>query len=224
MDWTLGERECHQRAGTAEDCQDGDSGAGPKGPRSTRSCAPRPAVMREVGATGAALAPKTLETLAQLQERRPQSRVREIPRKLRTKCLQNAPSGCAPRPGGCTNEMLQVCTDDPEVFHLLIRAAEDCASSSMPETIRKATIVRHHDSSSETRRCGSRHCHGHVFPKTRCEDVGVSVRESGRSNMRFVPIRIVDMSGHGLRRSHIPGSDRCGIHAHSAVHRRYWCL
>ena len=41
---------------------------------------------------------------------------------------------------GCTNEMLQVCTDDPEVFHLLIRAAEDCTSSSTPETIRKATV------------------------------------------------------------------------------------
>ena len=59
--------------------------------------------------TGAALAPKTLQTLAQLQERRPQERVREIPRevmefvpdrplkldfKLFTKCLQSAPSGC----------------------------------------------------------------------------------------------------------------------------------
>ena len=88
--------------------------------------------------TGAALAPKTLETLAQLQERRPQERVREIPQevvefvpdrpleldiKLFTKCLQNAPSGCAPGPEGCTNEMLRTCLDDPEVFQLLFRAA-----------------------------------------------------------------------------------------------------
>ena len=103
--------------------------------------------------TGAALAPKTLETLAQLQERRPQERVREIPRevmeivpdrplqldfKLFTKCLQNAPSGCAPGPGGCTNEMLRTCLDDPEVFQLLFRAAEDCESASRPETVRRA--------------------------------------------------------------------------------------
>ena len=74
--------------------------------------------------TGAAVAPKTLETLAQLQDRRPQERVREIPQevmefvpdrpleldlKLFTKGLQNAPSGCAPGPGGCTNEMLRTC-------------------------------------------------------------------------------------------------------------------
>ena len=65
--------------------------------------------------TGAALAPKTLDTLAQLQERRPKERVMEIPpevvefvpdrpfeldRALFTKCLQSAPSGCAPGPGG----------------------------------------------------------------------------------------------------------------------------
>ena len=99
--------------------------------------------------TGAALAPKTLETLAQLQERRPQERVWEIPQEvmefvpdqpleLDFKCLQNAPSGCAPGPGGCTNEMSRTCLDDPEVFQLLFWAAEDCASASMPETIRRA--------------------------------------------------------------------------------------
>ena len=34
--------------------------------------------------------------------------------------------------------MLRVCLDDGEVFQLLFRAAEDCASASMPESVRKA--------------------------------------------------------------------------------------
>ena len=80
---------------------------------------------------GADLAPKTLDTLAQLQERRPQVRVKEIPQevmlfvpdrplkldvKVFTKCLQSAPAGSAPGPGVCTNEMLRVCLDDPQLF------------------------------------------------------------------------------------------------------------
>ena len=92
--------------------------------------------------TGADLAPKTMETLAELQDRRPQVRVVDIPQevidfvpdrpveldmKLFTKCLQSAPSGCSPGPGGCTNEMLRLCLDDPELVQLLFRAAEDCA-------------------------------------------------------------------------------------------------
>ena len=62
----------------------------------------------------------------------------ELDLKLFTNYLQNAPSGCAPGPGGCTNEMLRTCLDDSEVFQLLFRAAEDCASASMPETVRRA--------------------------------------------------------------------------------------
>ena len=61
--------------------------------------------------TGAALAPKTLDTLTQLQGRRPQEREMDIPAEvmefvpdrpleldhaLFTKCLQSAPSGFAP--------------------------------------------------------------------------------------------------------------------------------
>ena len=61
----------------------------------------------------------------------------ELDHALFTKCLQSAPSGCAPGPGGCTNEMLRVCLDR-EVFQLLFRAAEDGASASMPEGARKA--------------------------------------------------------------------------------------
>ena len=69
-------------------------------------------------------------------------RVREIPPDVLTftperlldldahlfgKCLSSAPSGCAPGPGGCTNEMLKVCLEDRQVLQLLFRAAEDAA-------------------------------------------------------------------------------------------------
>ena len=103
--------------------------------------------------TGAQLAPKTLDTLAELQGRRPQVRgmaihqnvmefVPERPVELDvalfTKCLRSAPSGSASGPGGCTNEMLRVCLDDHELFQLLFRAAEDTAKADMPESVRKA--------------------------------------------------------------------------------------
>ena len=101
---------------------------------------------------GATLAPKTLETLAELQGRRPQERVREIPPEvlashprpvdldsfLFAKCLASAPSGSAPGPGGCTFEMLKVCLEDAETLHLLFRAAEDLARAEAPEPITRA--------------------------------------------------------------------------------------
>ena len=104
--------------------------------------------------TGAALAPKTLETLAQLQERRPQERVREIPQevmefvpdrpleldfKLFTKCLQNAPSGCAQglevAPTRCCERalMIQKCSSSSSGQQKIARL-----HLSMPETIRSA--------------------------------------------------------------------------------------
>ena len=101
---------------------------------------------------GASLAPKNLETLAQLQNRRPQMQVREIPVEVLasnptpvnldvatfTKCLASAPSGSAPGPGGCTYEMLKLCLDDAETSHLLYRAAEDLARAHAPESITRA--------------------------------------------------------------------------------------
>ena len=98
--------------------------------------------------TGAALAPKTEETFQLLQGRRPQAQIREISdeamqftpehpvqlkTKLFTKCLSGAPSGSAPGPGGCTNEMLRVCLDDAGVLQLLRLAAEDFARGTAPE-------------------------------------------------------------------------------------------
>ena len=97
--------------------------------------------------TGAALAPKDEITLAELRSRRPQSRAHDIPQaiidyipesplqldaKIFAKCLQTAPSGSAPGPGGCTNEMLRVCLDDVETLSLLISAAEDFARAETP--------------------------------------------------------------------------------------------
>ena len=85
--------------------------------------------------TGSPLAPKNNATFDLLQGRRPQEPIREIPqrvleyspkrpvvlsRKIFTKCLQEAPSGSSPCPGGCTNEMLRVCLDDGELFQLLL--------------------------------------------------------------------------------------------------------
>ena len=81
--------------------------------------------------TGATLAPKTDDNLRDLQRRRPQERIREIPAEvlnfvpgqvlvldatLFSKCLASAPVGSAPGPGGCPNEMLKVCLDDVEVM------------------------------------------------------------------------------------------------------------
>ena len=97
--------------------------------------------------TGAALAPKNSETLRELQRRRPQDQMSEIPRdvlefqpaapfqldeSLFVSCLKSARSGCSPGPGGCTNEMLRVCLDDAEVLHLLFRAREDFARGISP--------------------------------------------------------------------------------------------
>ena len=101
--------------------------------------------------TGATLAPKTGDTLRELQERRPRERVREIPAEilnyvadqplvldgtLFSKCLASAPAGSAPGPGGCTNEMLKVCLDDVEVTQFLFLAAQDMARADIPDSAR----------------------------------------------------------------------------------------
>ena len=102
--------------------------------------------------TGATLAPGTWKTLAELQRRRPQEQVREIPPEVMagnptpvvldpvafSQCLSSAPSGSSPGPGGCTYEMLKVCVDDRETLHLLLRAAEDLARAKAPETVTRA--------------------------------------------------------------------------------------
>ena len=98
---------------------------------------------------GAALAPRNSETLDALQNRRPQERISDIPQevldfqpqcplqldpKLFAKFLREAPSGSSPGPGGCTNEMLRLCLEDNDLFHLLHSSSEDFASGVVPPT------------------------------------------------------------------------------------------
>ena len=100
--------------------------------------------------TGAVLGPKNMDTLAEL---RSQERVVDIPQEVMTfvpdrpdeldtkwftKCVQSALSGCWPRLGGCTNEMLRLCFDDMALFQMLFRAAEDFARARVPDAAMKA--------------------------------------------------------------------------------------
>ena len=97
----------------------------------------------------AALAPRNAATLEALQERRLQEPTSAIPReamdfeptspllldsKAFAKCLREAPSGCAPGPGGCTN-------DDHELLQLLFSASEDFARGTVPPTVRRVLMV-----------------------------------------------------------------------------------
>ena len=86
---------------------------------------------------GATLAPKALDTLAELQGRRPQEGVREIPPEvfashprtvdvdsfLFAKCLASH----HPEVSQDLYEMLKVCLEDTETLHLLFRVAQDLA-------------------------------------------------------------------------------------------------
>ena len=106
--------------------------------------------------TGTPFAPKTLETLAELQGTRPQVRQSPIPQEnvdyqpasplqldnnIFTKCLRKAPAGSSPGPGGCTNEMLKVCLDDIEILELLVSAAEDFARADTPHEVAKSFML-----------------------------------------------------------------------------------
>ena len=106
--------------------------------------------------TGAPLAPKTMETLNELRARRPQARQSPLPQeavdfkpqsplsldgKIFAKCLRTSPSGSSPGPGGCTNEMLRVCLDDPEILDLLTSAAEDFARAAVPAEITRCFML-----------------------------------------------------------------------------------
>ena len=74
--------------------------------------------------TGAALAPKNGATLGELRHQRPQTQLREIP-----------PAG------GCSNEMLRVCLDDPEILSLLCDAAEDFARGEIPDNVTRCLML-----------------------------------------------------------------------------------
>ena len=98
---------------------------------------------------GAKLAAKDKTTLNELQGRRPQEQLREIPangmsfepeiavqlhRTIFATFLRGSPSGSSPGLGGCTNEMLRVLLDDPEAL-LLTAAAVDFARTDVPQCI-----------------------------------------------------------------------------------------
>ena len=79
----------------------------------------------------------------------------QLDKQLIVKCLQTAPSGCAPGPGGCTNEMLRVCLDDDETLQLFMSAAEDFARGNGSRRGEEVIHVGHDDRSAEKGRWGS---------------------------------------------------------------------
>ena len=110
--------------------------------------------------TGAALAPRNEHTREQLQNWLPQNHRQEIPQEVMqfspdspltldphtfAKCLRNAPSGSAPGPGGCSNQMLKTCQEDAELLQLRTETAEDLATAAIPQCIfhafRQATMT-----------------------------------------------------------------------------------
>ena len=106
--------------------------------------------------TGAPLPPKNLATLNGLRERRPQERqslvqqevldfepqsTLQLDAELFARCLQMAPFGSSPGPGGCTNEMLRVCLDDRETLELQTTAAEDLARATVPGEVTRSFML-----------------------------------------------------------------------------------
>ena len=163
--------------------------------------------------TGATLAPKTDETLRELQGRRPQEMIWEIlvevlnfvpgqalvlDATLFSKCLASAPSGSAPGPGGCTNEMLKVCLDDAEVSQLLFLAAQDMARAQIPEsakTFMLATMTALQKKDGGVRGIAT----GTSFRRL--------VREGGRVHVCTISIRFVHSGRHRLRGTCGQGDD-----------------
>ena len=115
-------------------------------------------------------------------------------------CLSSAPSGTAPGPGGCTNEMLRVCLDDREVLQLLFRAAEDAARGEMSTISVQGVHVGDDDGSAEEGWWCSRCCNRNKFLKIDREDFGQTVWEESRV-LFAVPIRVVNESWCGMCRT-----------------------
>ena len=142
--------------------------------------------------TGATLAPKTGDTLRELQERRPRERVREIPAEilnyvaeqplvldgtLFSKCLASAPTGSAPGPGGCTNEMLRSfgrCGGDA----VLVSCRARHGQGRHPRFGQMSHGVDH-DSFAEKGWRRARNCHRNFILEVDRENVGPTVREGG---------------------------------------------
>ena len=106
--------------------------------------------------TGAPLAPGFDDTLNELQRKRPQKVVRELPGHVRAlvletplvvskeillKSLKSSPRGSSPGPGGCTYEHLKVLMDDVDTFELLCEAVTSLAQARVPASMSKALTM-----------------------------------------------------------------------------------
>ena len=104
---------------------------------------------------GAALAPGTEETLAEMQNKRPQVVFRELTeevlnyeldvrvtldRKLLLQSLRTAPRGSSPGPGGFTYEHARVLLDDSDTFDLLVEALNSLARGAVPVDVSAALM------------------------------------------------------------------------------------
>ena len=108
--------------------------------------------------TGAPLAPGFDDTLNELQRKRAQEVVRELPEHVRAlvletplvvskeillKSLKSSPRGSSPGPGGCTYQHLKVLIDDVDTFELLCEAVTSLAQARVPASMSKAlTLAR----------------------------------------------------------------------------------
>ena len=129
--------------------------------------------------TGAPLAPKNESTGIAGKEtpgqnaRAPESPL-ELDPKIFAKCLRTAPSGNAPGPGRCTNEMLRVCLDDLETLALLTSAAEDFARAETPQATQSFMFLTM--TALQKRNGGVRgDCHWHLFQTVSGQNVGQAV-------------------------------------------------
>ena len=106
--------------------------------------------------TGATPAPGNDNTFNELQRKRPQEVVRELPEHVRAftpetplvfnkeillKSLKTSPRGSSPGPGGCTYEHLKVLMDDVDTFNLLHEAVTSLAQGRVPASISKALTM-----------------------------------------------------------------------------------
>ena len=145
---------------------------------------------------GAALAPGTEETLAEMQNKRPQVVFRELTeevlnyepdvrvtldRKILLQSLRTAPRGSSPGPGGFTYEHARVLLDDSDTFDLLVEALNRLARGAVPVDV-SAVLMR---SAAFSRK-----------------DVGQAVCEGVRGRVFSFPICTLYQSWYGLRGAH----------------------
>ena len=143
--------------------------------------------------TGTPLAPDFDDTLNELQRKRPQEVVRELPEHVRSfvpetplvvnneiilKSLKSSPRGSSPGPGGCTYENLKVLMDDVDTFELLCEVVTSLAQARVPASMSK------------------RNRHRLLTSTLDCQNSVEASRQGFRVRMCPVPARVVQESGH----------------------------